>query len=158
MTEQRRIMGIDHGEVRIGIALSDPFGLFAQPHGVLSAQPSSTAYQTIAKLVSEFDVIKIVVGLPTASDGGTGMQAKKVIEWASRLVHHIDIPLVFWDESYSTHDASKTKPRKGTPPGRRHQKPIDHIAAATFLQEYLDVSSSEYEPGMTLDDTINTIS
>jgi putative Holliday junction resolvase len=146
------MMGIDYGEARIGIALSDPFGLFASPHRILQAAGQEAVFETIGAIINEEQVVKVVVGLPTDSEGRPGPQAIKTIEWARKLAETIRAPIVFWDESYTSESAKELRPRRKTrEPGKRGQ-PIDDLAAAVILQEYLEASGgSDYEPGQALE-------
>lgn len=145
-------MGIDYGEARIGIALSDPFGLFASPHSIIQATEPDTVIKTIRAILDEEQITKIVVGLPTDSEGRPGPQAVKVLEWARKLGETITTPIVFWDESYSSESAKELRPRKKTrQPGKRGQ-PVDDLAAAVILQEYLETAGgNDYEPGQPLE-------
>jgi putative Holliday junction resolvase len=144
-----RLMGIDHGEARIGVALSDPFRLFAQPHSIIATTTRQADIAALCALVESEQVIKIVVGLPTAPDGGVGQQALIVIRWARDLAAAVPVPVVFWDESYSSVEAEALRG------GRRRRKrgraqPVDDLAAAAILQEYLDVGGADHEPGQPL--------
>ncbi len=145
-------MGIDYGEARIGIALSDPFGLFASPHSIIRVTEPDTVIEAIRKIITQEQVTKIVVGLPTDSEGRPGAQAVKTIEWARKLGETIPTPVVFWDESYSSESAKELRPRKKTrQPGKRGQ-PVDDLAAAVILQEYLEAGGDDdYEPGQPLE-------
>jgi putative Holliday junction resolvase len=145
-------MGIDYGEARIGIAMSDPFGLFANPHSIIQSTAPDTVPEAIQGIITQEQVTKIVVGLPTDSEGRPGAQAVKVIEWTRKLEETITIPIVFWDESYSSESAKELKPGKKTRlPGKRGQ-PVDDVAAAVILQEYLEAGGDDdYEPGQTLE-------
>jgi putative Holliday junction resolvase len=140
-------MGIDHGEARIGIALTDPFCLFTSPHSILKRQADTEDFAEIQAIVEEKEVIRIVIGLPTATDGGIGMQAESVIRWARRLAKAITVPIVFWDESYTSVDAKVISQRK-----KKGLKHIDDIAATAILQDYLDSGGANHGTGQTLED------
>jgi putative Holliday junction resolvase len=147
MNTSKRLMGIDHGEVRIGIALTDPFCLFTSPHSILKRQADAEDFAAIQAIVEEKEVCWIVVGLPTATDGGIGMQAEIVIRWARKLAEAVSVPIVFWDESYTSVDAAAISQRKKK--GIQH---VDDIAAAAILQDYLDSGGADYGTGQTLED------
>jgi putative Holliday junction resolvase len=100
MTPSRRLMGIDHGEARIGVALSDPLGLFASPCTIITCSTPEEDFAALARIAEDSGVVRVIVGLPTASDGGIGMQARIVIAWARELAEKIKLPVVFWDECY----------------------------------------------------------
>ena len=150
MSETRRLMGIDHGEVRIGVALSDPLGMFARPHVIMSVGDAEEAYVSLARIAREEEVVKIVVGLPTDAQGRVGHQAQRAVRWAEGLARQVSLPIVFWDESYSSADASRVMQRAGQ--RRRRGEPVDDVAAAAILQDYLDAGGSEREPGQPLED------
>jgi len=147
MTDFQRIMGIDHGERRIGVALSDPLGMFASPHSIVENVATETVMAALQALIKQETVGKVVVGLPTATDGGIGKQAAVVIRWARELAASVQTPILLWDESYSSERAVEIVPKR-----KRRGEPIDDVAAASILQEYLDArESSDYEPGQPLE-------
>lgn len=150
MSQIHRLMGIDHGEVRIGVALSDPLGMFARPHVIVSAEIPAETYTALGRIAREEGVVKIVVGLPTDAEGRVGHQARRAVAWAQGLAEQVDVPIVFWDESYSSADASGIMQRSGQ--RRKRGEPVDDVAAAAILQDYLDAGGSEREPGQSLED------
>src|SRR5574341_1794081 len=97
-----RILGIDHGDVRIGLALSDETGTVAKPWQIIRHTSRAADAATIARLAAGQEVAKIVVGLPTGDDGLTGHQGRKVQRWAEALTEATTIPIDFWDESLSS--------------------------------------------------------
>ena len=127
-----RILGIDHGDVRIGLALSDESGLIARPLQIVKHVSRETDAETIARIAREKEVKRIVVGLPTDEEGEIGHQAHKVKRWAEALKEAAAIPIEFWDESFSSVDADTTAPKR-----KRREANDDH-AAAVMLQSYLD--------------------
>jgi putative Holliday junction resolvase len=143
----QRLMGIDHGERRIGVALTDPLQLFASPHSIIDVQNAEKVLETLRDLITTENVARVVIGLPTASDGGVGKQAALVIHWARALKPRINVPIILWDESYSSEIAAGLAGQR-----TRRGEPIDDIAAAAILQEYLDArEAGEDEPGQTLE-------
>lgn len=154
MSEPARILGIDYGAARIGIALSDPLRLFARPHSVILHHSRDDDLDAIRRIATEEQVAKIVIGLPTNSEGGVGPQAQIVIRWALKLAPRIGLPVVFWDESYSSKTAEGLyrPPKKWSGKRKRHSnQALDHVAAAAMLQEYLDAGGGENEPGWPLE-------
>lgn len=146
MGEGQRVMGIDYGEARIGVALSDPLALFATPYCVITRSSLRADFAALRAIVEEQQVVKVVIGLPTDASSKVGTQAAIVIRWARQLARRLRIPIVFWDESYSSRSAEQsTRRRKGRP------KPLDDVAAAIMLQEYLDARETEDEPGQPLE-------
>lgn len=150
MSQMRRLMGIDHGEVRIGVALSDPLGMFASPHTIITHSTREEDLAALARIAHSEGVVKIVIGLPTDSEGRIGHQAARVVEWARAFAEVVGVPIVFWDESYSSAGAAEVLQSTGK--RRRRGEPLDDVAAAAILQEYLDAGGSEREPGRPLED------
>lgn len=150
MTVSGRIMSLDHGQRRIGIAFSDPLQLTAQPHSVLQRTSLKDDFREIRTLVSEQDTVKVVIGLPSDSTDGIGPQATTIIRWARKLKQEIQIPIVFWDESFSSEYAASTEEAR-----RRRAKasgaPIDDLAAAVILQDYLSATHRDNESGSPLE-------
>lgn len=144
-----RILAVDHGLVRIGLALSDPMGIVATPHSILDNENDDAEIGIICSLIKSECVIKVVIGLPTDSQGHIGAQAVKVIEWAKKLAARTSAPVVFWDESYSSARVEEMKHRRRARNGGKSAF-IDDIAAAVILQEYLEAGGSENEPGQAL--------
>lgn len=135
-----RLMGLDVGDRRIGIAFSDPLGFTAQGHSTLERKSNNQAFETISQLCNEYEVVKIVVGLPLNMNGSLGPRAELVQEWAEQLSERTGREVVFWDERLSTISATRVlleadlsrKKRKGL---------VDKIAAVYILQGFLDRQS-----------------
>lgn len=146
-------MGIDHGEARIGVALSDPLGLFARPHSIIERGKGVDEFAALQTIIEQSEVTRMVVGLPTTSTGGVSRQATSVIRWARRLAKIINLPILLWDESYSSEDALAIQRASGKRKSKddRKRKPLDDVAAAAILQDYLDTRGVDYEPGQTLE-------
>jgi putative Holliday junction resolvase len=149
MTDVSRIMGIDHGEARIGVALTDPLRLFAQPYAIVPHTDEETALGELKRIVETEGVGKVVVGLPTDAESWVGHQARIVLGWARNLAGKIDVPVIMWDESYSSLDGGAMAASGGR--RRRSGDPVDDLAAAAILQDYLDAGGGEHEPGQPLD-------
>ena len=130
-----RILGIDHGDVRIGLALSDESGTVARPLQVIQHVAREADAETIARIAAEKEAKLIVIGLPTDSDGEIGHQARKVQRWADALKQATATPVEFWDESFSSQEAESLK-------HRTRDEPNDAQAAAVMLQNYLDAHRS----------------
>lgn len=135
-----RLMGLDVGDRRIGIALSDPLGFTAQGHSTLERKSNDQVFATISRLCEEFEVGKIVVGLPLNMNGSHGPRAQLVQEWAEQLGERSGREIVFWDERLSTVSAQKTLLEADL--SRRKRKGlVDKIAAVYILQGFLDRQS-----------------
>jgi putative Holliday junction resolvase len=146
-------MGIDHGQARIGVAISDPMRLFARPHRIIMHSNREADLAEIECIIDTEQVSKVVIGLPTDSEGGVGSQARIAIRWAKALSQTIAVPIVFWDESYSSQSAAALRPRGSKRAGRHSGKgqPADDLAAAIMLQDYLEAGGAENEPGWPLE-------
>ena len=142
MSDETRLMGIDYGHKRVGVAISDPLGIVARPLVVVRSAPKKEAFERLAALVEAHNVSKIIVGLPTDSEGGLGPQARTVVRWGRLLAEVVSAPIVLWDESYSTQDAIAYSQR-----GKRRQHALDALAAAVILQSYLEARRNTDEPG-----------
>lgn len=144
MSAENRLMGIDYGEKRIGVAFSDPLGIIASPHAIIDGRPGRSALQALSALAQEHGACKIIVGLPTDSEDNVGAQAETVIRWARKLAKTVAQPIVFWDESHSTEEAAALSQSK------KRRKDLDAVAAAVILQSYLEARRSSDEPGQPL--------
>ena len=136
-----RILGLDPGEKRIGIAISDPTGTLARPLQALERASRAEDFAAIAALVAEHDVALVVVGQPLSLDGTEGPQARQVARYADALAAHLPVPVVSWDERYTTAVANELliqSRRKKARHRARASGQIDAIAAAVILQSYLD--------------------
>jgi putative Holliday junction resolvase len=129
-----RVMALDVGERRVGVALSDPSGTLATPHSVIQRRSKAKDFATVARLVTELDVERMVVGLPLTLNGEMGPQARRVTRYAQALARMLDVPVEFHDERYSTVTADALLVESG----RKRRVPIDAAAAAVILQDYLD--------------------
>lgn len=122
----KRILGIDHGRKRLGLALSDPTGLIATPYKTLDASRLGPLLQEIQSILTEYQITTVVLGLPLNADGSEGPQAQQVRKFAAHLKSQ---EVHFQNEHLSTHEAMQ---RGAT----RSNK--DAYAAALILQAYLD--------------------
>jgi len=132
-----RILALDVGEKRIGVAMSDPLGILSSPLTQINKRSNETAIDTILDLVHEHEVERIIAGLPYSLNGSIGPQAKRVRNFLKKLSDRLDIPIETWDESYTTVAAEGKMVEAGIPKDRR-KKQIDAVAATIILQEYLD--------------------
>ncbi|MBI4559344.1 MAG: Holliday junction resolvase RuvX [Candidatus Hydrogenedentes bacterium] len=132
-----RTVGLDVGEVRIGIAVSDPLGIIAQPRQVLRRTTLAEDLQAIKSLVEELAAIRIVVGLPLDQHGKPGLQAEKVEQFVAALRSAVAVDVVTMDERFSTAAAQRFLIDADVS-RRRRKKVIDKVAAQHILQSYLD--------------------
>ncbi|MFB0559572.1 MAG: Holliday junction resolvase RuvX [Dehalococcoidales bacterium] len=132
-----RSLGLDIGDRRIGVALSDPQGILASPFTIINCKEESLDIEAIIDIVNQQQVKQIVVGLPRSMDGSLGKQAEKVKAFTQILSNHTEVPVEFRDERLTTVSAKRLRQavnRKKT----REKVRDDAIAAALILQGYLD--------------------
>ncbi len=139
---ERRVLGLDVGSRRIGLALSDPLGLTAQPWDVQETSPQDpdAAPRAIAALAERLDVGRVVAGLPLDRQGEVGRQARAVLDFLERLEAHLSVPVETWDERFSTAAAERALLEGGVRRARRRQV-RDKVAASLILQSWLDARS-----------------
>ena len=140
-----RSLGLDVGDVRIGVAVSDPTGTVVEPLTTIQAGTRAAAIEKIAELVELESVGEVVVGTPVSLDGEVGPQARKIQAFADLLAERISKPVRMWDESYSSAAADRIMRESGV--GRRKKKgKRDSVAAAVILREYLQGTRSTVAP------------
>ena len=132
-----RVLGIDHGERRIGAALSDALGITASPLTVIEHTSDEGDADTVAALAREQGVGAVVVGVPISLDGSIGPQAKRAAYFARLLSGRLDMPVDTIDERLSTKEAERRLAEGGRRRSRRREG-VDAAAAAVLLQAYLD--------------------
>ena len=132
-----RVMALDVGERRIGVALSDPLGLTAQRLTVLNRQGGAAGLEAVRALVSQHDVERIVVGLPLTMRGEQGTQAKRVTAFAEALRRRVAVPVQLLDERLTTVQGERALLEMGTS-RRARKRVIDQVAAQLILQHFLD--------------------
>lgn len=132
-----RIMGLDLGERRVGVALSDTLGMTAQPHSTLEITGDRMLSQAIKRLAAEHGVTRIVVGYPLNSDGTVGLRAQRVDRIARVLANETHLPVEKIDERFTSLQAQRAL-TKAPAKVRRDKGSLDRMAAAIILQTYLD--------------------
>ena len=130
-----RLMGIDFGEVRIGIALSDPLQIISQPFKVIP-NGDKTIYK-IQEIIKTEEVGKIILGLPLNLDGEDTKKTLEVREFSKILKSNVDIPVIFWDERYTTVEANEELKQMGYGIAES-RKVIDKVAASIILKSYME--------------------
>lgn len=136
-----RVLAIDHGSKRMGIALSDPTGMIAQPLEFIPAEPFADFVTRLKELIREKQVDQILVGMPRNMDGSYGPAAVKVQEFVSVLKETIGVPIRTWDERLTSAQANRFLLQADVRRQDRKQK-VDKAAAAILLQSYLDSIAS----------------
>jgi RNAse H-fold protein YqgF len=137
--KKARLLGLDVGEKRIGIAISDPFGWSAQPVKTLHRQSDTTDFEEIAACVAENQVACLVVGLPKNMNGTIGSQGESVQAFAEELKTYLsdEVEVRFWDERLSSRSAERVL-LEGNVSRKKRKDVIDKMAAVIILQNYLD--------------------
>ncbi|MCZ7662005.1 MAG: Holliday junction resolvase RuvX [Thermoleophilia bacterium] len=127
----RRILGVDPGSIRTGLALSDPLHITCSPLEVITEAETQRLIERILQVAEAHDVTEIVVGLPVPLSGGTNAQLESVQRFAAELAHRTSILVTTWDERFTSKLAER---------GRKDRSPADAVAACHMLQSYLDAA------------------
>lgn len=132
-----RILAVDPGSKRIGIALSDPTGTIASPLKVVNHISRPIDAATIAALAQEYEAEKIIVGQSLDEEDKPTVQGRSAARLSAAIRSQTDLPVLLWDESHSTQQARQSQLTLGTPK-RKRQGHVDDLAAAAILQSFLD--------------------
>ncbi len=138
-----RILAIDHGVKRIGIALSDELKMIAQPLEFVPAEPFDDLVARLTDLVQEKEVEMILVGMPRNMNGTYGPAAIKVEEFVAALKSALPVPIKTWDERLTSAQANRILIAGNVRRDKRKQK-VDKMAAAILLQSYLDSLQTQF--------------
>ena len=138
-----RILAIDHGLKRIGIALSDELKMIAQPLEFVPAEPFADLVVRLTDLVQEKEVEVILVGMPRNMNGSYGPAAVKVEEFVAALKSALPVPIKTWDERLTSAQANRILIAGNVRRDKRKQK-VDKMAAAILLQSYLDSLQTQF--------------
>ncbi len=136
-----RTLALDHGTVRIGVAVSDELGMIAHPLEFIPAEPLAGFLERLKKLVAEREVGRVLVGMPRNMDGSYGPAAEKVNEFVRQLRETLSVPIQTWDERLTSVQAQRML-REAAVKGAKQRKKVDQMAAAILLQSYLDAQPS----------------
>lgn len=142
----RRVLGVDYGRARIGVAISDELGLLAHPVETVPAAKLNAAAARVAEIARERDVERVVLGLPRQMSGQLGTAAEEVNAFAEKLRPLLPCPLTLWDERLSTTAAHRALRDSGQKT-RQTRGVVDQVAAQMILQGYLD---SRQHSGLTI--------
>jgi len=143
-TETKRVLGVDYGSRRIGLAISDQSRTLAT--GWKTITNNDTVYDTIGSIVEDKNINLIVFGLPVSIEGGDSKKAQEVKRFAAALEKVVNVPIAFQDESFTSRDAMETMVAMNTTRKQRRDKGrIDVMAAALILQSYLDTQRHKTE-------------
>ena len=138
-----RILCLDIGEKRIGVAISDEEALFAR--GLKSIERDGKEIERIKKLIEEYNVGEIVFGLPLRLDGSMSTQTEKTLSFIENLKKHISLPFIPWDERLTTKQAENILLQADLSRKKR-KKLIDKLSAQIILQNYLDSKNIKKKP------------
>jgi putative holliday junction resolvase len=139
-----RMMALDHGSRRIGVAVSDEMKMIATPLEYIPTEPMEKVIARVQQLIREKDVELIVIGLPRNMDGTYGPAAEKVNDFIAALQPHITTPIKKWDERLTSVMATRALLEGNVRRADRKEK-VDKMAAAILLQSYLDAAPSRPE-------------
>ena len=132
-----KILAIDHGDKRMGIAASDPLGMMAHPLEFIPSEPFDGFLVRLKEILAERETEHIIVGMPRNMDGSIGPQALKVEDFVAVLKKSVTVPVRTWDERLTTVMA-EDKLREAGVSMRDAKKKVDASAAAVMLQDYMD--------------------
>ncbi len=132
-----KILAIDHGDKRMGIAASDPLGMMAHPLEFISSEPFDEFLIRLKEILAERETEQIIVGMPRNMDGSIGPQALKVEDFVAVLKKSVTVPVRTWDERLTT-VVAEDKLREAGVSMREAKKKVDASAAAVMLQDYMD--------------------
>ena len=132
-----RILALDVGEKHMGVAVSDELGLTAQPITIISRNGLDKDLKEIEKLLREYSIAEIIVGIPFNMDGTAGKSAERVFSFINFLRKRLKIPVKTWDERLTTVSSEKIL-LEADLSRKKRKKVIDKVAASFLLQNYLD--------------------
>ena len=141
-----RFLGLDVGDRRIGVAVSDPMGLTAQPVLTLVRSNRRQDLKSLQRLIRRFACSEIVVGNPLYMSGDLSPQAVKAQAFAQILTEETSLPVHLWDERLTTTEAHRHLHAAGRP-GSEHRQVVDQVAAVLILQSYLDALANRAASG-----------
>jgi len=137
------ILGLDHGERRIGAAVTDPLGIAAHPLATIEVDGTDSEFDRIARLVADRHVERIVVGMPLSMDGSVGAAARRVRGFVKRLRSRLpNIPIETLDERLTSAQAHRSLSEQGVARGERAER-VDQMAAQLILSRYLKRRASD---------------
>jgi len=135
-----RVLALDHGTVRIGVAVSDELKMIASPLEYIPAEPFADFLARLRQLLAEKAVEQIVVGMPRNMDGSYGPAAEKVREFIEKLRAEVTIPIRTWDERLTSSQANRIL-IQGKVRRDKRKETVDKMAAAILLQSFLDATA-----------------
>jgi putative Holliday junction resolvase len=143
-------LGVDYGQVRVGLAVSDSERRIASPKATIQRRNPEQDAAYFRDVVADEEIAEIVVGLPLHLDGREGQKAREARAFGQWLAETTGLPVVFWDERFSTVEAESALWQAGLTHKRRKNR-RDRVAAQIFLQSYLDAGCPGEQPARALD-------
>lgn len=136
----KRILGLDVGSKTVGVAVSDPFGWTAQGLEIIRINEAKEEFglERLGEIIEEYEVEKVVIGLPKNMDGTIGERAEASMAYGQLVTEEFDLPIEYEDERLTTAQANRMMIEEGDVSRRKRKKVIDKIAAMMILQNYLD--------------------
>ena len=141
-----RVLGIDYGDRKIGLAVSDPLGITAQPLTIYRRKTEKEDADYFKRLVSEYEITEVIVGLPLRMDGSSGTRAETTREFARWLEHILVLPVRFWDERLTTKQAKQILSQQKLAP-KAKKEVEDQVSAMIILSTYLESKGSKSDAG-----------
>ena len=132
-----RVMALDLGSKRIGVAISDPTRTIAQSYGVVKRKSREADFARYLQIMTEQQVTLLLVGLPTTAEGEDSETAVWIRDYIAEFSQQCAVPIQFWDESFTTVQAEESLRQRGTR-GKKARQQVDAVAAAFILQTFLD--------------------
>ena len=145
MSEPGRILSIDYGEKRIGLAITDPLAITARGFQILINKERARLLKTLLEIIKSNEIKKIVIGIPYSLDGSIGPMAERVRKFGEELSTKTDVEIEEWPEEFSSEDA-KTELRKLGVDFRKDKGKVDMMAAALILRSYLNAQPLTKSP------------
>jgi len=137
-----RILAIDYGEKRIGLALSDPMRMFAKPYETIANLSLEHIFTELDKVIKAQNVGTIIIGIPWSLEGTETDKTTETLEFIAKLQAQFDLPIIGWDERFSTSDANELLKEMGYN-WKKARKVIDAMAACVILKRYLESNNRE---------------
>jgi putative pre-16S rRNA nuclease len=135
-----RILAIDHGSRRMGLAVSDPLGITAQGLETLERKNKRADFGRLERIIREYQVREIVLGNPLRMSGEQGTQSEKVAEFAEELRQRFQLPVHLWDERLTSAEANRLL-RENELSIKKRAQAVDRMAAVLILQSFLQARS-----------------
>lgn len=145
MSDPGRILSIDYGEKRIGLAITDPLAITARGFRMLINKNRTGLLETLIEIINSNEIKKIVIGIPYSLDGSIGPMAERVRKFGTELSARTDVEIEEWPEEFSSEDA-KTELRKLGVEFRKDKGKVDMMAAALILRSYLNAQPLTKSP------------